>query len=119
MVHGDLSEFLDDLQARALIARVAEPVNPDLEIAAVTDRACKAPRGGPALLFERPTGFEMPVATNVFGSTERICLALGVSALDELSRDIEKLISLSVPRGALGALKMLPLVGRLADLMPR
>ena len=62
-----------------------EPVSPDLEIAAVTDRVCKSPGGGPALLFEKPTGYDMPVATNVYGSIERMCLALGVKTLDDLA----------------------------------
>ena len=35
------------------LARIAEPVSPDLEICAVTDRVSKSPGGGPALLFER------------------------------------------------------------------
>ena len=38
----------------------------------------KSPGGGPALLFERPTGFDMPVAVNLFGSMKRMCMALGV-----------------------------------------
>ena len=46
--------------SRKLLARVAEPVSPDLEIAAVTDRACKSPGGGPALLFEKPDRLRHP-----------------------------------------------------------
>ena len=61
-MYSDLNDFIADLDKRKLLARVAEPVSPDLEIAAVTDRACKSPGGGPALLFEKPTGFDMPVA---------------------------------------------------------
>ena len=85
-MYSDLNDFLADLDKRKLLARVAEPVSPDLEIAAVTDRACKSPGGGPALLFEKPTGFDMPVATNVYGSIERMCLALGVKTLDDLAQ---------------------------------
>ena len=44
----------------------------DLEIAAVTDRVSKNTSGGPALLFEQPAGYSMPVASNVFGSLERM-----------------------------------------------
>ena len=53
-MYSDLNDFLADLDKRKLLARIAEPVSPDLEIAAVTDRACKSPGGGPALLFEKP-----------------------------------------------------------------
>src|SRR5437867_4844319 len=118
-MHPDLSDFLRDLGTRGLLTRVAEPVSPDLEIAAVTDRACKSPGGGPALLFERPAGFGMPVATNVYGSMERMCLALGVKTLDELAREIDELMTPQMPEGIMDALKMLPMVGRLRDLMPK
>ncbi len=115
----DLAEFLGALEARRELVRVAEAVSPDLEICAVTDRAAKSPGGGPALLFERPTGFDIPVATNVFGSLERMCLALGVASLDEVARDLDELLTPRAPSGWLDAVKMLPLLGRLKDLMPR
>src|SRR5262245_11424093 len=118
-MYGDLSEFLADLEKRRLLARVPEPVDPHLEIAAVTDRACKTPGGGPALLFESPRGFDIPVAMNVFGSLERMCLALGVSTLDDLAREIDELMTAPMPKGMLDALKMLPMVSRLSDLMPK
>jgi 4-hydroxy-3-polyprenylbenzoate decarboxylase len=118
-MYSDLNDFLADLDTRALLARVAEPVNPHLEIAAVTDRACKSPGGGPALLFEQPTGFDMPVASNVFGSMERMCLALGVKTLDDLAMEIDELMTPQMPAGIMQALKMLPMVARLRDLMPK
>ena len=62
-MHADLTDFLADLDKRKLLVRIKESVSPDLEIAAVTDRASKMPGGGPALLFETPAGFSMPVAT--------------------------------------------------------
>jgi len=118
-MYSDLTEFVADLEKRRLLARIAEPVNPDLEIAAVTDRACKSPGGGPALLFDRPTGADMPVAANLYGSMERMCLALGVGTLDDLAREIDALMTPQVPEGIMDALKMLPMVGRLRDLMPK
>ncbi len=118
-MYSDLTDFLSDLERKRLLARIAEPVSPDLEIAAVTDRACKSPGGGPALLFDKPTGYDMPVATNVYGSTERMCLALGVKALDDLAREIDELMTPQMPEGIMDALKMLPMVGRLRDLMPK
>jgi len=118
-MYQDLTDFLADLDERALLARVAESTNPDLEIAAVTDLACKSPGGGPALLFEQPTGFDMPVATNVFGSLERMCLALGVASLDDLAHEIDEMMTPKIPGGLFDAMKMLPMVSRLSDLMPR
>jgi len=118
-MYADLTDLLADLERRRLLARVAEPVSPDLEIAAVTDRACKSPKGGPALLFERPTGFDIPVASNVYGSYERMCLALGVQTLDDLATEIDELMTPQMPAGIMDAIKMLPMVGRLRDLMPK
>src|SRR4051812_5456045 len=118
-MYSDLNDFITDLDRRKLLARVTDPVSPDLEIAAVTDRVCKSPGGGPALVFEHPSGFGMPVATNVFGSVERMCLALGVKALDDLGREIEQLMTPPMPRGVIDALKLMPLVSRLSDLMPK
>src|SRR5436305_11998707 len=109
-MYSDLDDFLADLDRRKLLARIGEAVNPDLEIAAVTDRACKSPNGGPALLFEKPAGFDIPVASNVFGSLERMCLALGVKALDDLAHEIDSLMTPPQPRGILDALKLAPIV---------
>ena len=44
----------------------------------VCDRVLRA--GGPALLFEKPKGYSMPVLGNLFGTLERIALAMGVEA---------------------------------------
>jgi len=118
-MYTDLDAFIADLSARGLLARVTEPTSPALEIAAVVDRACKSPGGGPALLFEQPTGFDMPVAANLYGSMERMCLALGVTTLDDLAREIDALMTPQMPEGIMDALKMLPMVGRLRDLMPK
>jgi len=118
-MYSDLTDFLADLDRRGMLARVKEPVSPDLEIAAVTDRACKSPGGGPALLFEQPGGFSIPVASNVYGSSDRMCLALGVRTLDDLAKEIDELMTPQMPAGIMDALKMLPMVGRLRDLMPK
>src|SRR6266581_6944167 len=118
-MYPDLDDLLTDLDRRKLLARISEPVSPDLEIAAVTDRACKSPGGGPALLFETPAGFDIPVASNVFGSLERMCLALGVEKLDDLAHEIDELMTPPQPKGIIDALKLAPMINRLADLMPK
>ena len=115
----DITSFIDELDRRGELARVAEPVNPHLEISAVVDRVCKSPGGGPALLFEQPSGASMPVAANLFGSLSRMCLALGVASLDEVAREIEELTTPPMPKGFMDAIRMMPLVNRLKDLMPK
>jgi len=118
-MYDDLNAFIADLDKRRLLARIAEPVSPDLEIAAVTDRTSKLPGGGRALLFEQPAGFDIPVVSNLYGSMERMCLALGVKTLDDLGTEIGQLMTPQMPEGIMDALKMLPMVGRLRDLMPK
>jgi 4-hydroxy-3-polyprenylbenzoate decarboxylase len=118
-MYSDLNEFIGDLDKRKWLSRVRESVSPDLEIAAVTDGACKSAGGGPGLLFERPTGFDIPVATNLFGSMARMCLALGVGSLEEIAREIDDLMTPKMPTGLLGTLKMVPMLDRLRDLMPK
>jgi len=116
---NDLNDFIAALDQKGELSRVTDPVSSDLEIAAVTDRVSKSPGGGPGLLFERPAGFDMPVAVNLFGSMTRICMALGVRRLDDLGTEIEELTTPKMPAGMLDALKMLPTVNRLRDLMPK
>src|SRR5258708_24135863 len=118
-MYKDLSEFIAGVDKERELARIHEPVNPDLEICAVTDRVSKSPGGGPALLFEKPAGFDMPVAINLYGSMRRMCMALGVKSLDDLAREIEELTNPKMPTGMLDTLKMLPMLGRLKDLMPK
>src|SRR5256885_15969142 len=112
-MYSDLNGFIADLDKRRLLARIGDAVSPDLEIAAVTDRACKLPGGGPALLFEKPSGFDMPGGSNLYGSNERTCLALGVKTLDDLAKEIDEVLTPQMPESIIGALEMLPLVGRL------
>ncbi len=118
-MYKDLNEFLAALDKEHELARVSEPVSPNLEICAVTDKVSKSPGGGPALLFEKPTGSDMPVAINIYGSAKRICMALGVQSLDDLSNEIDELTNPKIPAGMLDTLKMLPMLGRLKDLMPK
>ena len=115
----DLTDFIAALDRERELARIADPVSPDLEICAVTDRVSKSPGGGPGLLFERPAGYSMPVAINLFGSMKRMCMALGVRSLDEVAREIEEIATPRMPAGMLDALKMLPTLNRLRDVMPK
>ena len=118
-MHRDLDDFISALDKRGWLRHVTEAVSPDLEICAVTDIASKSPDGGPALLFEKPTGHTIPVATNLFGSMSRMCLALGVDSLDEIAKEIEELTSPKPPTGVMDVIKMAPMMSRLADLMPK
>lgn len=85
MAWQGVGEFLAALEERGELHRISVEVDPDREIAGITDRVCKSPGGGKALLFDTVRGSRFPLATNIFGSPGRMALALGVDTLDELA----------------------------------
>jgi 4-hydroxy-3-polyprenylbenzoate decarboxylase len=119
-----LQEFITAIDRIGELVRVSEPVRARLEIAEIADRCMKSAGGGPALLFEHVLledgrRSEFPVAINLFGSHRRMCLALGVSDLDEIGGRISELLNLKVPEGLLGKLAMLPRLAEIAKFPPR
>ncbi|MDB5252418.1 MAG: ubiquinone biosynthesis protein UbiD [Flaviaesturariibacter sp.] len=120
MAYKNLQQFIDVLEKEGELLRITEYVNPKLEIAEITDRVSKTPGGGKALLFEN-TGYPFPVLMNAYGSERRMCLALGVGKLDDVTKEIEHLFHLlSAPKdGIIEKLKMLPMLGEFASWMPR
>jgi len=117
MAYKDLQEFLRVLEKRGALRRIAAPLDPYLEIAAVTDRVSKAV--GPALVFDRPKGARFPVVTNVFGSFPRIQLALGCEDLNTLGKRIGDALELDAPEGLLDKLKLLPKLAKMAGIFPK
>lgn len=69
MIHRSLEECLLDLERNKMLIRVTEPIDPNLEMAAVHLRVFEM--GGPALLFENVMGSEFRAASNIFGNLER------------------------------------------------
>jgi 4-hydroxy-3-polyprenylbenzoate decarboxylase len=95
MPDRDLRDFLARLEAAGELRRITEPVSPHLEMTALSDRVLRA--GGPALLFENPTGHAMPALTNLFGTPGRVARALGVAGLSEIRAFGEVLAQLKEP----------------------
>jgi 4-hydroxy-3-polyprenylbenzoate decarboxylase len=71
----DLRSFVTHLDQTGRLKRVTVPVDPVLEISEILQRVVK--EQGPALLFERPKGSDIPLVTNLFGTMDRMELALG------------------------------------------
>ena len=100
MAYRDLRDFMAQLEATGDLRRVGESVSPHLEMTALSDRVLRA--GGPALLFEQPTGHHMPVLTNLFGTTARVARAMGVADLRGVRTLGELLATLKEPEPAPG-----------------
>jgi 4-hydroxy-3-polyprenylbenzoate decarboxylase len=117
MAFEDLREFIRALEKAEQLKRIRVEVDPELEIAEITDRVSK--RGGPALLFENVKGHSMPVLINAFGSRERMKLALGVEDYGEITDRIIELIDFKSPQGLLEKLKMVPRLADLGKIFPK
>ena len=75
MKYHDLRDFLTLLEKQGELKRITLPVDPYLEMTEIADRTLRA--GGPALLFENPKGYSMPVLCNLFGTPRRVALGMG------------------------------------------
>src|ERR1700744_1544353 len=119
MAYKNQQEFIQALEKAGELVRIKSFVDPKLEIAEITDRISKSGNGGKALLFEN-TGTDFPVLMNAYGSERRMCMALGVDHLDDVTHEIESLFKLlSAPKeGILDKLKLLPKLSQFASWMP-
>ena len=110
----DLRDFLTRLERSGDLRRIQHPVSPHLEMTALCDRVLRA--GGPALLFENPTGHRMPVLANLFGTPERVARAMGVDSIAGLRPFGELLATLKEPEPPKGFKDMAGMGGLLKTL---
>jgi 4-hydroxy-3-polyprenylbenzoate decarboxylase len=119
--YSDLRDFLHALEGVGQLARIEREVSARLEITEISRRVLA--RSGPALLFKRPGGGSIPVLTNLFGTTQRIVLAMGGDRPERLREVGELLAALKEPeapsglRDALGKVALLK--AALWDMAPR
>jgi 4-hydroxy-3-polyprenylbenzoate decarboxylase len=118
MSYKSLTHFIKILESEGELVRVREYVSPRLEITEVADRMVKS--GGKAILFEN-TGTDFPLLINAFASDRRICLALGVGHLDDIGKDISRLLKefLGPKTTFLEKLRVLPTLQEISSWMPR
>ncbi len=120
MEYRDLREFINGLERAGDLMRVRHPVDPNLEMTEICDRTLR--RGGPALLFEQPKGFSMPVLGNLFGTEARVARGMGADdaeALREIGRLLAFLKEPDPPKGIREAWKSLPLYKKVLDMAPK
>jgi len=118
--YADLREFVSQLEAKGDLKRVAASVSPRLEMTEICDRVLRA--DGPALLFERPAGHDMPVLANLFGSVRRIAAAMGVAdaaALREVGKLLAYLKEPEPPKGLRDLWEKFPLFKQVLHMAPK
>ncbi|MFB1010612.1 MAG: 4-hydroxy-3-polyprenylbenzoate decarboxylase, partial [Thiopseudomonas sp.] len=120
MQYADLREFIQALEQRGELRRISHEISPQLEMTEICDRTLR--KGGPALLFENPQGFDMPVLGNLFGTPARVALGMGADSTDQL-REIGKLLAQlkepEPPRGIKDAWDKLPMFRKVLSMAPR
>lgn len=120
MKYKDLRDFIQQLEQRGQLQRIAVEVDPVLEMTEIADRTLRA--GGPALLFENPKGFNVPVLANLFGTPERVALGMGqeeVSALREVGKLLAFLKEPEPPKGLKDAFSKLPIFKQVLNMSPK
>ncbi|MEJ2063969.1 MAG: 4-hydroxy-3-polyprenylbenzoate decarboxylase [Reinekea sp.] len=120
MKYTDLRDFLAGLEAAGELKRIDQQVNPYLEMTELCDQVLR--KKGPALLFNNPTGFNMPVLGNLFGTPERVAMGMGASSLKDL-RDIGELLAYlkepDPPKGLKDAWEKAPLLKKVLSMAPK
>ncbi|MCB1734941.1 MAG: 4-hydroxy-3-polyprenylbenzoate decarboxylase [Gammaproteobacteria bacterium] len=120
MKYRDLRDFIEQLEARGELKRIAREIDPNLEMTEIADRTLRA--GGPALLFENPKGSAIPVLANLFGTPERVALGMGedsVEALREVGQTLAFLKEPEPPKGMKDAWDKLPIFAQVRNMAPK
>ena len=120
MKYQDLRSFLDILSRRKQLVTIDQPIDPYLEMTEISDRTLR--KQGPALLFKQPTGHSIPVLANLFGTPERVALAMGeenTAALREVGKLLAFLKEPDPPKGFREAMKTLPIYKKVLSMSPK
>jgi 4-hydroxy-3-polyprenylbenzoate decarboxylase len=114
----NMAEFIQALDHKGWLKRIDEEVDPFLEVTALAEPVMKA--GGPALYFNRLKGAACPLTINLFGSRERMALALGVKDLSEVAERLRALMNIQLPGSLWGKIvTALPKLKELSAFAPK
>ena len=120
MEYKDLRDFIHYLEQNGELVRISQEVDPYLEMTEICDRTLRAK--GPALLFENPKGFDVPVLANLFGTPDRVALGMGeesVDALRKVGKTLAQLKEPDVPKGFKDAWDKLPVFKQVLNMAPK
>jgi 4-hydroxy-3-polyprenylbenzoate decarboxylase len=105
MAFENLRDFIIKLEENQEIIHLDAPISVHLEVTEITDRVCKGPHeNNKALYFKQITGHNIPIITNLFGTEQRMAMALGVGDLDELNQRLSAVINPSLPTDLKGTI---------------
>ena len=120
MKYHDLRDFIKQLEKQGELKRITVPVDPYLEMTEICDRTLK--QGGPALLFENPIGYNIPVLANLFGTPKRVAMGMGAESVTEL-RGIGELLAMlkepEPPKGMKDAWEKFPIFKQVLNMAPK
>jgi 4-hydroxy-3-polyprenylbenzoate decarboxylase len=120
MKYKDLREFIAVLEKQGELKRIRYPADPYLEITEICDRTLK--QQGPALLFENPKGYDIPLLGNLFGTPHRVALGMGADSVNAL-RDIGRLLAYlkepEPPKGMKDAWEKFPVFKQVLHMAPK
>jgi 4-hydroxy-3-polyprenylbenzoate decarboxylase len=120
MKYKDLRDFIAQLEQRGELKRIQYAADPDLEITEICDRTLK--QEGPALLFELPKGYDIPLLGNLFGTPHRVAMGMGeesVAALRELGKLLAYLKEPEPPKGMKDAWEKAPIFKQVLNMAPK
>ncbi|TXK98293.1 3-octaprenyl-4-hydroxybenzoate decarboxylase [Methylococcaceae bacterium HT1] len=120
MKYKDLRGFIAQLEKKGELKRITQEVDPVLEMTEISDRTLK--QGGPALLFENPKGFNIPVLANLFGTPDRVAMGMGetsVTALRGVGELLSQLKEPEPPKGMKDAMDKIPVFKNVLNMAPK
>ena len=108
------------LEASGDLVRIKEEIDPNLEMTEIADRTLRG--GGPALLFENPKGYDMPLLANLFGTEKRVAQGMGADSIEAL-REIGELLAYlrqpDPPKGMRDLIDKAPLLKKVLNMGPK
>ena len=120
MKYHDLRDFIAKLEEIGELKRISFEIDPHLEMTEICDRTLRA--AGPALLFENPKGYSIPVLCNLFGTPRRVALGMGEDSVEAL-REVGKLLAFlkepEPPKGLRDLWDKLPVFKQVLNMAPK
>ncbi|EIJ44055.1 UbiD family decarboxylase [Beggiatoa alba B18LD] len=120
MRYQDLRDFIRQLEKQGELKHIRLDIDPYLEMTEICDRTLRA--AGPALIFDNPKGYKIPVLANLFGTPKRVALGMGQDDIHSL-REVGKLLAFlkepDPPKGVRDLFDKLPVFKQVLNMPPK